>query len=88
MRILRTVVVFLCCLYGGGILGSIVLYAGTIWYYGVPTFHDYRCAEVQAAFLAQAHPIAGVIGAAVGVLVFVRGKRRAKPSGANHHGTA
>lgn len=88
MRILRDSVVLLFCLFGGGVLGGVVLLVGTMCFYGVPRFQDEHGIEVQSAFLDRAHPIAGVIGAAVGAFVFVRSKRRVRRPEANRRGAA
>ena len=83
MRIVKEAITFFCCLFGGAVLASIILVVGTTFFFSAIVFHNYQSLEAQGAFLLQANPIVGVIGAAMGAYVFVPNKKRATPSGTN-----
>jgi hypothetical protein len=80
MRVFKIALMFCVCLFGGAVLASVIHVVGATLYSSPNIFHNYQSLETHVTILAHAHPIAAVIGAFVGALIFFRGKQRSTSS--------
>jgi hypothetical protein len=70
MSKLRTVLKFVGCLFGGAVCASILLLIVSLCVFG------WRDSDRLLRFMTIANPIAGVVGAIAGAIIFFRSAQR------------